>query len=70
MSLATIVFIIFLVLKLLGIGVVATWSWWLVTLPLWIGFAIWAALMLFGAGVFGVLAIFTGKRKSRSKYRF
>lgn len=32
-----ILFLIFLTLKLAGIGVVATWSWWAVTSPLWIG---------------------------------
>jgi hypothetical protein len=30
------VFLIFLTLKLAGIGEVATWSWWWVTSPLWI----------------------------------
>jgi hypothetical protein len=30
------VFIVFLFLKLAEIGVVATWSWWWVTSPLWI----------------------------------
>jgi len=33
----TALFLIFLVLKLCGI---ITWSWWLVTMPLWIGFAL------------------------------
>lgn len=33
----SILFLIFLTLKLAGIGVVATWSWWAVTSPLWIG---------------------------------
>jgi len=35
-GLGTILFLIFLVLKLAGIGEVATWSWWWVTSPLWI----------------------------------
>ena len=30
------VFIVFLILKLAEVGVVATWSWWWVTSPLWI----------------------------------
>ena len=30
------VFIVFLVFKLAQIGVVANWSWWWVTSPLWI----------------------------------
>ncbi len=33
----TILFLIFLTLKLAGIGTVATWSWWAVTSPLWGG---------------------------------
>ncbi|AIV78465.1 transmembrane Fragile-X-F family protein [Burkholderia pseudomallei] len=55
MKLLPCIFLIFLALKLAGIGVVATWSWWLVTLPLWIGFAalvvaIVAGLFILGAG--------------------
>ena len=36
-GLLSLVFIVFLVLKLTG---VITWSWWWVTAPLWIPFAI------------------------------
>ena len=36
LGLGTILFLIFLTLKLGGWGVVATWSWWWVTSPLWI----------------------------------
>jgi hypothetical protein len=32
----TVVFLIFLLLKLAEIGAVAKWSWWWVTSPLWI----------------------------------
>jgi hypothetical protein len=32
----TLVFLIFLTLKLAGIGQVAEWSWWWVSSPLWI----------------------------------
>jgi hypothetical protein len=35
-GLGTIIFLIFLTLKLGGWGVVATWSWWWITSPLWI----------------------------------
>lgn len=28
-------FIVFLTLKLIGVSVVASWSWWWVTAPLW-----------------------------------
>ena len=33
----TTLFLIFLTLKLAGVGTVATWSWWAVTSPLWGG---------------------------------
>lgn len=35
-GLGTLVFIVFLFLKLAEIGPVANWSWWWVTSPLWI----------------------------------
>lgn len=38
--------LIFVVLKLLGITEVATWSWWWVTAPFWIGFAVVLAIFL------------------------
>ena len=37
LSLSTIVFIVFLVIKLTGY---ITWSWWWVTAPLWVGPAV------------------------------
>ena len=52
-GLGGLVFVVLLFLKLAGIGVVASWSWWWVTLPLWIGFAVWAVL----TAVAGALAI-------------
>jgi len=36
LGIGTILFLIFLVLKLGGWGVVATWSWWWIFSPLWI----------------------------------
>jgi small Trp-rich protein len=50
-GIGTIVFLIFLVLKLAEIGPVAKWSWWWVTSPIWIpivivvGFAILIGLL-------------------------
>lgn len=35
-NLGSLIFLIFLILKLAEIGQVATWSWWWVTSPLWI----------------------------------
>lgn len=37
------VFVVFLVLKLIGI---IGWSWWWVTSPLWIGFALWSVIFI------------------------
>lgn len=43
-------FLVFLILKLTETTVVATWSWWWVTAPLWMGVAIligvWAVFCL------------------------
>ena len=41
-------FLVFLVLKLKGKTVVATWSWWWVTAPLWGGLAIVLVILLIG----------------------
>lgn len=49
-SLFGLVFIVFLFLKLAGIGEVATWSWWWVTSPLWGGFAL----------IFGIFFLWQG----------
>lgn len=53
-----VLFLIFLVLKLTGKTVVASWSWWWITAPLWGGFAIifgvWALVMI----IIGVVALF------------
>jgi hypothetical protein len=42
----TLLGLIFITLKLIG---VITWSWWLVTLPLWFGWVVIAFLFLLGA---------------------
>ncbi len=45
-SLSVTIFLVFLILKLTG---TITWSWWWVTCPLWIGFALflgWVFIML------------------------
>lgn len=49
-------FLIFLVLKLTGKTVVASWSWWWVTAPLWGGLAIGLVILLIGL-LFGLLSI-------------
>ncbi|QRR06443.1 transmembrane Fragile-X-F family protein [Burkholderia sp. MS455] len=53
MKLLPCIFLILLALKLAGIGVVAAWSWWWVTMPLWIGFAVLAIAIVAGLFVLG-----------------
>lgn len=38
--------LIFITLKLTGVGVVANWSWWLVLAPFWVGAAIAAFILI------------------------
>jgi hypothetical protein len=56
-TLGSAIFLIFLTLKLLGIEPVASWSWWWVTSPLWIGFAIFIGIIAFGTGSIGIIAL-------------
>ena len=55
-SLTTILFVVFLVLKLTGH---INWSWWWVTSPLWIGLAIFLAFFL----VYGLVLIVARRMK-------
>ena len=47
-------FILFLALKLLNVTVVATWSWWWITAPLWGPTVLVLVILIFGL----VLALF------------
>lgn len=46
--------IVFIALKLAGIGAVATWSWWWVLSPLWIPLALVILVLLAIAVVIGI----------------
>lgn len=63
MSLAVLLFVVFLVLKLVG---VIAWSWLWVTAPLWIGFAVWLVLAIFWGGVVGLFGL-ASTRSSRKR---
>jgi hypothetical protein len=52
-GLGTVLFLIFLTLKLAGLGQVANWSWWWVTSPLWIPIIAVIAIL----GIVGLIAI-------------
>lgn len=56
-GLGTVLFIVFLVLKLTG---TIDWSWWWVTSPLWIPLAVAAVIL----GIVGVIAIIIERFKS------
>jgi len=59
-GLGTVVFLIFLILKLAGIGQVAEWSWWWVTSPLWIPIA-FVLIVLLGIGLISLVAMLLTK---------
>ena len=54
LSLSTVLFLIFLVLKLCG---VITWSWWWVTAPLWGGIALILAILVVFMLIRGITAL-------------
>ena len=57
-TLFVLVFLIFLVLKLAEIGVVANWSWWWVSAPLWIPAGIVIGILLIAGLVMLLMGIF------------
>jgi hypothetical protein len=57
-GLGTIIFIIFLILKLCEIGTVATWSWWWVTSPLWISIGLWVVFLVLTLLFLGLISFF------------
>jgi hypothetical protein len=56
-GIGTVLFLIFLTLKLAEIGPVANWSWWWVTSPLWIPLALVIAIVAIAAIVAIIVAI-------------
>ena len=59
LGIGTILFLIFLTLKLAEVGPVAKWSWWWVTSPLWIPLA----LVMTIATIVGLAVIIEHKKK-------
>lgn len=58
-GLGGVLFVVFLVLKLLGITVVAQWSWWWVTAPLWLPLVVVLAI----CGIAGIVVALVGALK-------
>jgi len=51
LGIGTILFLIFLTLKLAEVGPVADWSWWWVTSPLWIPLALVGVIVAIAVGI-------------------
>lgn len=63
-SLPTVVFIVFLILKLTN---VIDWSWWWVTAPLWISFGLGLVVLLIYTIV--LLCIYGARKRELNKMR-
>lgn len=59
-----IVFVVFLILKLLGI---LNWSWWWITAPLWLGFIIEGVMWAYGSATMGSFLLFSRIRKASKR---
>lgn len=57
LGIGTVLFLIFLTLKLAEVGPVANWSWWWVTSPLWIPLALIGTIVAIVIGI----AVITSK---------
>jgi hypothetical protein len=57
-GLGTVLFLIFLTMKLTGVGLVATWSWWWVTSPLWIPIALVLGIAVIALILAGIVQLF------------
>ena len=51
LGIGTVLFLIFLTLKLAEVGPVAKWSWWWVTSPLWIPLALVGVVAAIAVGI-------------------
>lgn len=49
--------IVFIVMKLVGIEPVASWSWWWVTAPFWGGFALALGLMAVACVLYAIMMV-------------
>lgn len=65
MGLLSVVGVVFVTLKLLGVSAVAAWSWWLVLLPFWGGIVL--AVIIGGIAI--VVIAFTEAMQERERNR-
>lgn len=64
LNLLNAMFLVFMTLKLTG---EIDWSWWWVTAPLWIPWAVLAAFLLIIGGLYLVLTLIINYRKRRKR---
>jgi hypothetical protein len=57
-GLGTVLFLIFLTLKLTEVGQVATWSWWWITSPLWIPIVLVLGIAVIALILAGIVQLF------------
>jgi hypothetical protein len=57
-GIGTVLFLIFLTLKLAEVGQVATWSWWWVTSPLWIPLVLVLGIAAIALILAGIIKLF------------
>jgi hypothetical protein len=57
-GIGTVLFLIFLTLKLAEVGQVATWSWWWVTSPLWIPLVAVLGIAVIALILAGIIKLF------------
>lgn len=57
-GLGTVLFLIFLTLKLAEVGQVATWSWWWITSPLWIPIVLVLGIAVIALILAGIVQLF------------
>lgn len=67
-GIGTVLFLIFMTLKLAELGVVAKWSWWWVTSPLWIQVLLVVAIII-GYVLIGIIAALLRRRKTNQALR-
>lgn len=61
LSFGTVFFIVLFILKVCKVGIVANWSWWIITLPLWGGVALYLLIILITM-LIGFIAIILEKK--------
>lgn len=59
------VFIVFLIMKLAEIGVVANWSWWWVTAPLWLPITLVVCGLIIWFVIYVVISVLRNIKRNR-----